>query len=173
MSKLKERLMEAFLHLIEKEELDKISVTALVSACGVSRQTFYYHFSDIKSMLRESFEAETKRICAAQTLHHRKDSAQLFIDFFNRYDTFFRKCLLSQHFLFVYNLIYDSLYIYIHDFLCKRQDGKPLNAENEFMITYITGAYCHLILQTLQKSQSDYAGIFESITAGCKLQELH
>lgn len=33
--------------MLENKALDKISVTDIVSDCGVSRQAFYYHFNDI------------------------------------------------------------------------------------------------------------------------------
>ena len=37
-------LRHSLLVLLERQPLDKITVKMLVDACGVSRNTFYYHF---------------------------------------------------------------------------------------------------------------------------------
>ena len=52
----KKAIMEAFLHLIEKKPLDKITVRDLVDECGVNRNTFYYYFQDIYAVLEEYCE---------------------------------------------------------------------------------------------------------------------
>jgi len=48
-------IMDAFLALLNQYPLDKISVKDIVSACGVSRNTFYYHYQDIYDLLRATF----------------------------------------------------------------------------------------------------------------------
>ena len=45
---------------LEKRFLDDITVKALVEACQVNRQTFYYHFQDIYDLLRWFLEHETE-----------------------------------------------------------------------------------------------------------------
>lgn len=44
---VKQEITEALLQLLEKKSLEKITVTELVALCGISRQTFYYHFEDV------------------------------------------------------------------------------------------------------------------------------
>lgn len=47
----KEQIASAFLALLGKKPLDKLSVTDIVQASGVTRQTFYYHFQDISALI--------------------------------------------------------------------------------------------------------------------------
>lgn len=47
----KNALIEAFVRLLEDRPLDQITVRDVVTECGVSRNTFYYHFGDIYALL--------------------------------------------------------------------------------------------------------------------------
>ena len=44
---VKAAVADALLELIRRKDADKITVKDLVEVCGISRQTFYYHFKDI------------------------------------------------------------------------------------------------------------------------------
>lgn len=44
---VKREITETLLRLLEKKSLEKITVKELVTLCGISRQTFYYHFEDV------------------------------------------------------------------------------------------------------------------------------
>ena len=50
-------IMHAFLELLNQYPLDKITVKDIVTACGISRNTFYYHYQDIYDLLRATFAA--------------------------------------------------------------------------------------------------------------------
>lgn len=50
-------IMHAFLELLNQYPLDKITVKDIVTACGISRNTFYYHYQDIYDLLRATFDA--------------------------------------------------------------------------------------------------------------------
>ena len=43
----KNQIMNALAALLRTKRLDDITVTELVERCGISRQAFYYHFSDL------------------------------------------------------------------------------------------------------------------------------
>ena len=47
----KQAIAVAFIHLMEEKPYNKITVNDIVSACGVNRNTFYYHFHDIPELL--------------------------------------------------------------------------------------------------------------------------
>lgn len=56
----KKAIMECFSRQIETIPLDRITVKGIVADCGVTRNTFYYHFEDVfalaKEVLRERLE---------------------------------------------------------------------------------------------------------------------
>ena len=43
----KDRIMTVLAELLRVKRLDDITVTELVERCGISRQAFYYHFTDL------------------------------------------------------------------------------------------------------------------------------
>ena len=47
----KQAIAVAFLHLMAEKPYNKITVNDIVSACGINRNTFYYHFRDIPDLL--------------------------------------------------------------------------------------------------------------------------
>lgn len=55
-------IRQTFWRLLEQMPLDQITVKMIVDACGISRNTFYYHYEDIRALLRDVLEAEFHRI---------------------------------------------------------------------------------------------------------------
>ena len=54
MSKLtKKAIVESFVSLVSRKPLDKVTVKDIVEDCGITRNTFYYYFSDIYDIVDE------------------------------------------------------------------------------------------------------------------------
>ena len=49
----KDAIKKAFLQLLEEKSLSKITVKDIADACGVNRNTFYYHFDSIPELVEE------------------------------------------------------------------------------------------------------------------------
>ena len=63
MSHLTEQAIQStFRRLLNERPLDKITVRVLADECGISRNTFYYHYHDIYELLELMFENENKRM---------------------------------------------------------------------------------------------------------------
>ncbi|MCC8358245.1 MAG: TetR/AcrR family transcriptional regulator [Oscillospiraceae bacterium] len=58
----RECLRTALIHLLREKELQKISVTELVSRAGVSRATFYRNYATKEDLLAELSDSVTKEI---------------------------------------------------------------------------------------------------------------
>ena len=65
----KTAIKAAFIRLLNERPLNKISVKSIVDICNISRNTFYYHYQDIPSLLEEII------IEAANTLTQQHDTA--------------------------------------------------------------------------------------------------
>lgn len=61
-----EAIKRAFLKLLGERPLREITVKDIVRDCGVNRNTFYYHFKDIPSLLEEIITDYADRIIASQ-----------------------------------------------------------------------------------------------------------
>ena len=55
----KQALIASFKKLLETEPFDKITISDITNDCGLSRQSFYYHFRDIFDMIRWIYNSES------------------------------------------------------------------------------------------------------------------
>ena len=164
--KTKEALVSAFLDLVKEEDFDRITVTDLVEKCGISRQTFYYHFDDIQGMLEWAFDYETKQICSAQNPHDWEIAEKNYVLFYNKYDTMLRKSLKSVKFVFVFNLIEKSFYDCITSYISfRRREEQSFGKNVDYVISYTSGAYTALVVKTIQNERSDYETIIKNLSA--------
>lgn len=62
----KDSIKAAFLKLLEERPLREITVKDIVQACGVNRNSFYYHFKDIPALLEEIITEYAGQIIKAQ-----------------------------------------------------------------------------------------------------------
>jgi AcrR family transcriptional regulator len=58
----KDVIYQAALKLVNKKDLDKITVTDIVKECNITRQTFYYHFSDMVDLMEYSMTREAEEL---------------------------------------------------------------------------------------------------------------
>lgn len=49
----KQAIKAAFMKLLDERPLNQITVKDIVTECGISRNSFYYHYSDIPAMITE------------------------------------------------------------------------------------------------------------------------
>lgn len=50
----KDAIKKSFLKLLNEKQLNKITVKDIVEDCSINRNSFYYHFDDIPSLLEET-----------------------------------------------------------------------------------------------------------------------
>ena len=62
LNRTKEAIADAFLELLTERPLNKITVKDIVDRCGVNRNTFYYHFEGIPSLLEQTVKHMTDQI---------------------------------------------------------------------------------------------------------------
>lgn len=58
----KPAIKASFMKLLNERPLSKISVRDIVEDCGISRNSFYYHFQDIPELLGEIITDETETL---------------------------------------------------------------------------------------------------------------
>lgn len=55
-------IIDAFNSLLEQYPLDRITVRDITAQCGISRNTFYYHYGDIYALLEASLRQDVKTL---------------------------------------------------------------------------------------------------------------
>ncbi len=58
----KQAIKASFIKLLNEKPLAKISVRDIVTDCGINRNSFYYHFQDIPSLLSEIVTEQTEAL---------------------------------------------------------------------------------------------------------------
>ena len=61
----KTAIKQAFLKLLDERPLKQITVKDIVEECGINRNSFYYHFADIPTLLEEIITEAAERIIKA------------------------------------------------------------------------------------------------------------
>lgn len=58
----KKAIKETFLELLEERPLAEITVKCIVEKCGINRNSFYYHYQDVPSLIEEIISEEGENI---------------------------------------------------------------------------------------------------------------
>ena len=76
----KKAIEGSLLKLVQEKPLDEITVKDLVEDCGISRQTFYYHFQDIYAVVEWRFQTVTQELLEQTETMGRRESIELLLD---------------------------------------------------------------------------------------------
>jgi AcrR family transcriptional regulator len=72
----------SFMKLLNERPLNKITIKDIASDCGINRNSFYYHFQDIPSLLEALIKEETDKIIEQHpTISSFKDCLNIAIEF--------------------------------------------------------------------------------------------
>ncbi|MBQ1830364.1 MAG: TetR/AcrR family transcriptional regulator [Ruminococcus sp.] len=58
----KDAIKTTFMELLNRKPLNKITVREIVSGCDINRNTFYYHYTDIRTLVEEIFDEQSSYI---------------------------------------------------------------------------------------------------------------
>lgn len=68
MANFTEKAIKAtFLQLLSQRPVNKITVKDIAAECGINRNSFYYHYSDIPALIEEIFTEEAERLVRLET----------------------------------------------------------------------------------------------------------
>ncbi len=63
---MKKAIKETFLRLLEEQPYHQITVKEIVKACGINRNSFYYHYADLPALVEELIDEEIGRFVREQ-----------------------------------------------------------------------------------------------------------
>ena len=121
----------AFLELVRRKSADKITAQDLVEACGISRQTFYYHFRDIVDVMEWAARQAGERILekSLQALSP-QEALETFVSFTVESWYLIERMLSSQRRDAMERIMVRSVRGYLEDLLSRRQGGPALVRED-------------------------------------------
>ncbi|WP_297984091.1 TetR/AcrR family transcriptional regulator C-terminal domain-containing protein [uncultured Oscillibacter sp.] len=154
---MKSMIADAFMTLSKTKDVDKITVTDLVKACHISRQTFYYHFQDILEVLEWSVQQAFQEILAhSMDTEGPEDTLRSFIESSSEADALLKKLLHSQRREQIETILVNAVRSYLQEVL-NRQDSKPdlPLAEAKIMLDFCTYGIVGLLLENCGKKSLD------------------
>lgn len=151
----KSLILAKFTELLKETDLDKITVTMLVAECNISRQTFYYHFSDIEALINWSIKEKTAE-CLRQvkSASNVKDATVLYLNYAEANRFFIEKYLKSSLSSVALKLLRNSTMEFIIAFYPKIVKTNYLSAEDtKFAIEFISNALVGVVLSSVMENR--------------------
>lgn len=115
---VKRLIAETLLEMLKKKRLEKITVKELVDACGISRQTFYYHFKDVLEVVEWWSQETYKRVVSASLkAGDAREALGIFLNFGIQYREVIQSLLESRWRTQMEMLMVNTVSAYLKDML--------------------------------------------------------
>lgn len=123
-------IANALEEMLLKKSIDKITVSSLIETCGVSRQTFYYHFRDIMDVLewvaRQSAQMLAEQSMQAETT---RKACLAFLPYAVENHILLRRLFESQRREQIETILSNVITSYLWEVARRRQLALPTDAE--------------------------------------------
>jgi len=154
---MKNLITDTYQQLLEQKSIDKITVKDLVDACGISRQTFYYHFKDIFDVLDWSIERKMNQVLEKSLKQSAKEDAiRIFVETTVRSRTPIEKCLHSSKREHIEAVFMNCLTSYFRTlFRTTNPNVRISTDEEEVLLKFCSGGVAHLLLAYCDENHTD------------------
>ena len=162
---MKKQIADTFSGLLEKENIDKITVTRLIEECHISRQTFYYHFRDITDVVEWAARRAGERILEeSRRAQSPQEALRQFVGFSADSWLLIPRLLCSQRRDAMERIMLQSVRGYLEDLLSRRQGGPALNREDwEAMLDFYACGVTGLLLKNCGRQDLDQARLADQL----------
>jgi len=167
----KKAIKDTFIELLNDRPLSQITVKDIVEKCGINRNSFYYHFHDIPSLIEEIVTEEANRIIDKyKTLDSLEMGFNAAIDFAEKH----RRAILHI-FKSVNRDIFEQYLWKVCDYVvvsfCNTVFAdKPISDEDRDIITMFYKAQCFgMVIDWLRNGMKE--DVHQKIHRICELQK--
>lgn len=154
---MKAMIAETFLTLAGQKNVDKITVKDLVEACGISRQTFYYHFQDIIDVVEWLVERNTQTMLERSlAAGDPREAIRIFVaDAVEKRDLI-QRLLASQRLEQVRGTMFQAFRTYLRELFRSREPAQPVRVSDlETLIDFCAFGIAGLLLEHCQRPRTD------------------
>ena len=154
---MKMRISDTFLALAKEKNIDRITVKSLIEECGISRQTFYYHFQNLIDVIEWSVKQGMEEMLQNSLKQESPQEAmKIFVSTTAERYRIIKKLLDSRKRQEVEEIIVQALKTYLNDLVRNKApeialDYSDMEAALDFYSYGITG----LLLKACGKEQLD------------------
>lgn len=143
--------------LLQSKELDRISVKELVEACGVSRQTFYYHFQDILDVIEWSAQYKLDQaLLRVKNFSSAEESIREILCISEENKVLIRRLMCSRKREYVESCIVDIFRAYIRELLSLNTLRLDLGfSDRELLLDFLAYGLAGVVLNHCSDENSD------------------
>ena len=154
---MKAVIADTFSQMLDKEDIDKITVTKLIGECHISRQTFYYHFKDIMDVLEWTFKRATEEL-VQRSLKAEDNIVALkeFAIFIRQNRTKLERLLYSRRWVEIENLLTEAAVAYLAEMARNKIPEISLSFDElEIMLKFYACGMVGVLMQYMVKPHLD------------------
>ncbi|HJB95515.1 MAG TPA: hypothetical protein H9765_07860 [Candidatus Mediterraneibacter intestinigallinarum] len=154
---MKAVIADTFSQMLDKEDIDKITVTKLIGECHISRQTFYYHFKDIMDVLEWTFKRATEEL-VQRSLKAEDNIVALkeFAIFIRQNRTKLERLLYSRRWVEIENLLTEAAVAYLAEMARNKVPEISLSFDElEIMLKFYACGMVGVLMQYMVKPHLD------------------
>lgn len=158
MSQITKKALAASLKtLLEKTTLDKITIKDIVDMCGINRQTFYYHFQDVYSLLDWIFVNEAERVISENKLEENwKNGMLAVLKYLTENKQFIINTYRSIGREYLEQYLYKAVFEVIIDILEKRTKGLSVSeSDKKFIADFYKYAFVGMALEWIRTGMKE------------------
>ena len=124
-------ILSTFEEMLEEMPFDKITVSALVRRCGVSSNTFYYHYQDIYDLLDVWMSTRLGMLKkSVPESKGWKEEVRVFLKYCQSHPKLVTNLLSSTSRRHLEQYIFTESDIFFYDYVRERTAGMPLSEES-------------------------------------------
>lgn len=173
---MKEMISDTFLDLINRKSIDKVTIKDLVDACGISRQTFYYHYKDILEVIDWTIDRQCEKILAESL---KKSTAAeaigVYVDAMLQNRESLRRGLESSKHDYIHQALYRSLQSYLQSLFRSRRSVTDINVVTaQLALQFCAGGIAGILLTHYRTNTFDRDTIVQELASFLKvIGDLH
>lgn len=153
----KKALAKSLLTLLEKKTLDKITVKDIVDLCEVNRQTFYYHFQDVYSLLDWIFITEAENVIFDyKSLETWQQAFLAVLEYLQQNRSFIINTYRSIGRELLEQYLYKAVFVFIYDVIKKEAEKMSISQEDiKFFADFYKFAFVGLVLEWVKTGMKE------------------
>lgn len=164
---MKETISSTYLSLINRKSIDKVTIKDLVEECGISRQTFYYHFKDIIEVIEWTIDRNCEKKLA-ESLKQSTAAAAIgvYVDMIIRNRESLRRGLMSSKRDYIQQALFRSLQNYLQELFRKTRPSIPISTVTEQLaLQFCAGGMAGILLAYCQNESIPQKELSEQIAS--------
>ncbi len=170
---MKNVISNTLVEMARKKGIDKITVKALIDACHISRQTFYYHFQDLMEVIEWTMEQAMQEILEKSLRAETPEEVlKILISFAMENRTLICKLLDSQKREQMERLFVQAAKTYLQELLRNKSHGYSLSyyslnySDMDVALDFLSYGITGILFQCCRQNQVDVEKLAQQI---CRL----